>query len=188
MYFHEVYILCLLFVYPVVKDSSELKQFLNNTHEDWNAGRTSTYLATVKEIPVRSGDNSRYIREASTSDLLVDIGDGGTWKGYPNGALKANRGYRYGQGHIFQKGMYIYIITRSIGILVIINSLCNIYIYLYLKNKSKTFSFSPCTEADGKVNDSKIAFGFIADLLSCYLPSWLCRPAVLWIPSPHWSQ
>ncbi|CAL8376120.1 unnamed protein product [Arctogadus glacialis] len=65
-------------------DSSELKQFLNQTYEDWSAGRTTTYLATVKEV--ESGDRSR-------RNLPVEIGTGETWRGYTNGALRANHKY-----------------------------------------------------------------------------------------------
>ena len=89
-----IFIRCIFFDYSSLgMDSSKLKQYLNQTYQDWSAGRTSIYLATVKEnlSPVRSGDNSRFRREVS--DLLVDIGDGGTWKGYTNGALKARDKY-----------------------------------------------------------------------------------------------
>ncbi|CAL8296546.1 unnamed protein product [Boreogadus saida] len=73
-------------------DSSELKQFLNQTYENWSAGRTTTYLATVKEV--ESGVRSRYKREVSRN-LPVEIGTGETWRGYTNGALRANHKYRY---------------------------------------------------------------------------------------------
>ncbi|CAL8358679.1 unnamed protein product [Lota lota] len=75
-------------------NSSDHK-YLENTYEDWIAGRTSTYLATLKESlsPDQSGVKSRYIREVP--NLLVAIGDGGSWKIYKNGALKANQQYRF---------------------------------------------------------------------------------------------
>ncbi|XP_030223102.1 receptor-type tyrosine-protein phosphatase eta isoform X3 [Gadus morhua] len=73
-------------------DSSELKQFLNQTYENWSAGKATTYLATVKKV--ESGDRSRFKREISRN-LPVEIGTGEAWRGYTNGALRANHKYRY---------------------------------------------------------------------------------------------
>ncbi|XP_059916132.1 receptor-type tyrosine-protein phosphatase eta isoform X3 [Gadus macrocephalus] len=73
-------------------DSSELKQFLNQTYANWSAGKTTTYLARVRKV--ESGDRSRFKREVSPN-LPVEIGTGETWRGYTNGALRANHKYRY---------------------------------------------------------------------------------------------
>ncbi|XP_056455026.1 fibronectin isoform X2 [Gadus chalcogrammus] len=73
-------------------DSSELKQFLNQTYENWSAGKTTTYLATVRKV--ESGDRSRFKREVSRN-LPVEIGTGEAWRGYTNGALRANHKYRF---------------------------------------------------------------------------------------------
>ena len=85
---------CILFDYSSLDmDSSELKQFLNQTYENWTAGKTTTYLATVRKV--ESGDRSRFKREVSRN-LPVEIGTGEAWRGYTNGALRANHKYRYG--------------------------------------------------------------------------------------------
>ncbi|KAJ3596594.1 hypothetical protein NHX12_002999 [Muraenolepis orangiensis] len=76
-------------------DSSNLKQYLDKTYQHWSAGTTTTYLATVKGnlSTVGSGVRSRSVRDAGP--LAVAVGDGGSWEAYTNGALKANRQYRY---------------------------------------------------------------------------------------------
>jgi len=91
-------IMCLFYVCSSVGVGSNLTQYLSKRHRDWTEGSTPAYLATVvgNLSQVGSGVDSRSLEEA----VIVTIGNGGRWKGYINGALKANKQYRYGQGHI----------------------------------------------------------------------------------------
>uniref|UniRef100_A0A8C7J8E2 protein-tyrosine-phosphatase n=1 Tax=Oncorhynchus kisutch TaxID=8019 RepID=A0A8C7J8E2_ONCKI len=70
-------------------DQSNSSQYLVKTYQDWEAGSTTAYLATVKD----NTNNSRRRKRAGNID--IDIGDKTSWKGYTNGQLKAKREYRY---------------------------------------------------------------------------------------------
>lgn len=92
---------CLFHVcFSIGEDSSNLEQYLSKTHQDWAAGLTSIYLAAVVENHNKVGSGRNSISSEEASDLIVSIGDGGHWEGYTNGALPANKEYRYGQEHI----------------------------------------------------------------------------------------
>ncbi|XP_029908872.1 receptor-type tyrosine-protein phosphatase eta-like isoform X2 [Myripristis murdjan] len=65
----------------------DLKQFLSKTYEDWSAKNSPAYLATLKENTLQSRSTDDY--------LTLTVGDASKWKGYTNGALKANELYRY---------------------------------------------------------------------------------------------
>uniref|UniRef100_A0A673YMT0 protein-tyrosine-phosphatase n=1 Tax=Salmo trutta TaxID=8032 RepID=A0A673YMT0_SALTR len=70
-------------------DQSNSSQYLVKTYQDWEAGSTTAYLATVKD----STNNSRRRKRAGNIDIY--IGDKTSWKGYTNGQLKAKREYSY---------------------------------------------------------------------------------------------
>ncbi|XP_030649300.1 receptor-type tyrosine-protein phosphatase eta [Chanos chanos] len=63
--------------------SSSVNQYLTKTYENWVAGETSTYLATVKQ------------HQATDSQHTVVIGDETTWEGYKNGELNAKGTYSF---------------------------------------------------------------------------------------------
>lgn len=91
-------IMCLFNVYSSVGEESNLTQYLSKTHQDWTEGSTPTYLAVVGNLSqVGSGVDSRSLEEEINQ---IVIGNDGLWEGYNNGALEANKPYRYGQGHI----------------------------------------------------------------------------------------
>lgn len=67
-------------------DTSDFTKYLGNTYDEWKAGSTPRYLATVKKtIQTRSEENP----------LSIQVGDGSHWEGYINGALDASRKYQY---------------------------------------------------------------------------------------------
>ncbi|XP_064786416.1 receptor-type tyrosine-protein phosphatase eta isoform X3 [Oncorhynchus masou masou] len=68
-------------------DQSNSSQYLVKTYQDWEAGSTTAYLATVKD----NTNNSRRRKRAGNIDIY--IGDKTSWKGYTNGQLKAKREY-----------------------------------------------------------------------------------------------
>lgn len=70
-------------------DQSNSSQYLVKTYQDWEAGSTTAYLATVKD----NTNNSRRRKRAGNIDIY--IGDKTSWNGYTNGQLKAKREYRY---------------------------------------------------------------------------------------------
>ncbi|XP_064786415.1 receptor-type tyrosine-protein phosphatase eta isoform X2 [Oncorhynchus masou masou] len=70
-------------------DQSNSSQYLVKTYQDWEAGSTTAYLATVKD----NTNNSRRRKRAGNIDIY--IGDKTSWKGYTNGQLKAKREYSY---------------------------------------------------------------------------------------------
>ncbi|XP_035646574.1 receptor-type tyrosine-protein phosphatase eta isoform X2 [Oncorhynchus keta] len=70
-------------------DQSNSSQYLVMTYQDWEAGSTTAYLATVKD----NTNNSRRRKRAANIDIY--IGDKTSWKGYTNGQLKAKREYSY---------------------------------------------------------------------------------------------
>ncbi|XP_029524358.1 receptor-type tyrosine-protein phosphatase eta-like isoform X3 [Oncorhynchus nerka] len=70
-------------------DQSNSSQYLVKTYQDWEAGSTTAYLATVKD----NTNNSRRRKRAGNIDIY--IGDETSWKGYTNGQLKAKREYSY---------------------------------------------------------------------------------------------
>lgn len=76
-------------------NASKLKQYLSKTDQDWSAGNTPAYLATVKELLAQEHQRSAQ----NASDQIVSVGDGGTWEGYTNRPLRANQEYRYGRGN-----------------------------------------------------------------------------------------
>eukprot|EP00063_Salmo_salar_P005253 XP_013980088.1 PREDICTED: receptor-type tyrosine-protein phosphatase eta-like isoform X1 [Salmo salar] len=70
-------------------DQSNSSQYLVKTYQDWEAGSTTAYLATVKD----NTNNSRRRKRAGNIDIY--IGDKTSWNGYTNGQLKAKREYSY---------------------------------------------------------------------------------------------
>ncbi|XP_077451337.1 receptor-type tyrosine-protein phosphatase eta-like [Stigmatopora argus] len=68
-------------------DTTDIKQHLGNTYQQWIQGKTWLYLATVRDRNVA--------RRAVDPALTVHVGDGSTWMGYTNGELRGNRIYRY---------------------------------------------------------------------------------------------
>ncbi|XP_041651491.1 receptor-type tyrosine-protein phosphatase beta isoform X4 [Cheilinus undulatus] len=67
-------------------DTSDFRSYLEKTHAQWDAGNTPAYLATVREINLQS--------RSEDAQLVIVVGDSSIWKGYTNGALKANRNYQ----------------------------------------------------------------------------------------------
>ncbi|XP_071360006.1 receptor-type tyrosine-protein phosphatase beta isoform X5 [Trachinotus anak] len=64
-----------------------LKTYLEKTYDQWKEKDATAYLATVRQAIVksRSGENN----------LIIEVGDGSTWKGYTNGPLDASAKYGY---------------------------------------------------------------------------------------------
>lgn len=71
------------FIFP---DTSNLKQYLGVTYDQWKSGAKPVYLATVKDLGVKS--------RSAVSSLLIHIGNSSQWMGYINGPLDANRNYK----------------------------------------------------------------------------------------------
>uniref|UniRef100_UPI0037E8ED9F receptor-type tyrosine-protein phosphatase eta isoform X2 n=1 Tax=Semicossyphus pulcher TaxID=241346 RepID=UPI0037E8ED9F len=69
-------------------DTSDFKNYLGKTYNQWTAGETLAYLATVKEI------NPSQSRSAATH-LSLEVGDDTRWEGYTNGVLQAKGKYQF---------------------------------------------------------------------------------------------
>ncbi|XP_060931826.1 receptor-type tyrosine-protein phosphatase beta-like isoform X5 [Limanda limanda] len=68
-------------------DASNLKKYMRNTYDQWRAGKTPMYLATVKERNPQSRSGGNH--------LNIEVGDQTKWNGYTNGALDATGQYQY---------------------------------------------------------------------------------------------
>ena len=59
---------------------------MGKTYDQWKAGDTSMYLATVKQTNRQS--------RSTGSNLNIEVGDETKWEGYTNGALDATGEYQ----------------------------------------------------------------------------------------------
>lgn len=69
-------------------NNSDSLKYVETTYDQWKAGETPAYMATVnnrtQQIQTRSVE----------SHLNLEIGDGSIWNGYTNGALDATGNYQ----------------------------------------------------------------------------------------------
>lgn len=76
----------LLFQSVLLDDSSDLKQYLNITYNQWKTLGIPVYLATVQETSSQS--------RSAVNPLTVVVGDTSQWNGYTNGALDPTGAYQ----------------------------------------------------------------------------------------------
>lgn len=69
---------------PTVVATTDLRQYLNVTYDQWKSSGTAVYLATVKNISSLS----------RSAVLSIDLGDGSQWLDYVNGQLKPTASYQ----------------------------------------------------------------------------------------------
>ncbi|XP_029379134.1 receptor-type tyrosine-protein phosphatase beta-like isoform X3 [Echeneis naucrates] len=65
----------------------DLKTYLDQSYDDWKAGKTQAYLATIMEVDVPS--------RSTEDNLIMNVGNGSKWNGYTNGPLEAKGRYQY---------------------------------------------------------------------------------------------
>ncbi|XP_036964427.1 receptor-type tyrosine-protein phosphatase beta-like isoform X4 [Acanthopagrus latus] len=67
-------------------NTSDLTKYLSSTYDQWKKGSTPVYLATVRSIP---------LTRSQATHLSIEIGDESKYLDYTNGALTANREYKF---------------------------------------------------------------------------------------------
>ncbi|XP_068169430.1 receptor-type tyrosine-protein phosphatase eta-like [Antennarius striatus] len=68
-------------------DTTNWRNYLGNTYDQWKAKKTPVYLATVRENILQS--------RSSENPLRIEVGDGSKWEGYTNGVLVTSGIYQY---------------------------------------------------------------------------------------------
>ncbi|XP_048118160.1 receptor-type tyrosine-protein phosphatase eta-like isoform X1 [Alosa alosa] len=69
--------------------------YLTNTHSDWTARKTSTYLAVVQQFQSDASSAVSERSRRSTGTVTAVIGDETQWQDYVNGPLNAKGSYSY---------------------------------------------------------------------------------------------